>query len=152
LCPNCGAELEFRYDDSFVRICSYCRAAVARTDRGVDSLGKVADLVPMSSPLALFGEGRFGSASFMLVGMAQIGQAAGGMWQEWYAKLDGGKWGWLAEAQGRLYLTFEEPTAGIPGQDAFGPGQTVELPVSGALRTFTVSEVGTASYIAANGE
>ena len=85
-CPSCGAEIEFRYDDSFVRVCSYCRAAVARTDRGVESLGKVADLVPMESPLRLFADGQLGSQTFILVGMAQLRHAAGGLTQEWYAK------------------------------------------------------------------
>jgi NMD protein affecting ribosome stability and mRNA decay len=50
-CPQCGAEIEFRFDDSFVRVCGHCRAAVTRTDRGVETLGKIADLMPMQSPL-----------------------------------------------------------------------------------------------------
>jgi hypothetical protein len=151
-CPTCGVEVEFRYDDSFVRVCGHCRAAVLRTDRGLESLGKVADLVPMDSPLHLFAEGHHGSATFLLVGMAQIRHAAGGMWQEWYAKLDGGAWGWLAEAQGRYYLTFEQVGAQVPALEACQVGATVELPVNGRARTFTVAERGTAQYVAANGE
>src|SRR5688500_9302525 len=88
-CPSCGAEIEFRYDDSFVRVCTYCRAAVQRTDRGVDSLGKVADLVPMQSPLRLFASGDLGSQSFILVGMAQLRHAAGGLTQEVYVMFSG---------------------------------------------------------------
>jgi len=42
-CPTCGAEVEFRYDDSFVRVCGHCRSAVVRTDRGVETLGQFAD-------------------------------------------------------------------------------------------------------------
>jgi uncharacterized protein DUF4178 len=153
-CPSCGAPIEFRYDDSFVRICEHCRNAVLRTDRDVESLGKVADLTPIDSPLALFAEGRFGSEGFLLVGMAQINHPAGGIWQEWYAKLDGGKWGWLAEAQGRYYLTFEEQvdTSALPPFAEFHPGRTVELPVHGRAQTFTVAEANTAAYVAATGE
>jgi hypothetical protein len=151
-CPNCGAEIEFRYDDSFVRICSHCRNAVERTDRGLDTLGKVADLVPIDSPLKLFAEGHLGSMGFLLVGMAQIRHAAGGLWQEWYAKLDGGRWGWLAEAQGRYYLTFEEAAGELPAFEALAAGQVVSLPVRGAARAFTVSEHTSAQYVAANGE
>ncbi|HTR50963.1 MAG TPA: DUF4178 domain-containing protein [Kofleriaceae bacterium] len=151
-CPNCGAEVEFRYDDSFVRVCDHCRCAVLRTDRGVDSLGQVADLVPMDSPLALFADGHLGSAGFLLVGMAQIRHGSGGLWQEWYAKLDGGKWGWLAEAQGRYYLTFEEPAAALPPFESLAPGQAIELPVHGVSRRFTVSEHAGAAYVAATGE
>ena len=151
-CPNCGAPIEFRFDDSFVRVCDHCRNAVLRTDRDITSLGKVADLTPIDSPLKLFSEGRFGSQGFLLVGMAQIQHPAGGIWQEWYAKLDGGKWGWLAEAQGRYYLTFEEPVEALPAFEEFHPGRTVEVPVHGRTQTFTVAEATQASYAAATGE
>ncbi len=80
-CPTCGAEVEFRYDDSFVRVCGHCRAAVMRTDRGVETLGRFADLMPIASPLRLFAEGRYGSTGFLLIGMAQLRHASGGVWQ-----------------------------------------------------------------------
>jgi len=147
-CPTCGAEVEFRYDDSFVRVCGHCRSAVVRTDRGVETLGRFADLVPIPSPLRLFAEGRYGSAGFLLIGMAQLRHAAGGVWQEWYAKLDGGQWAWLSEAQGRLYLTFERPDVPVPPIGALAPGTQIAL----AGATFTVAERGTAQYIAALGE
>ena len=147
-CPSCGAEVEFRYDDSFVRVCGHCRSAVVRTDRGVDTLGKFADLVPIASALKLFAEGRYGSAGFLLIGMAQLQHAAGGVWQEWYAKLDGGQWAWISEAQGRLYLTFERPDVPVPPISALAPG--AQVPLAGA--TFTVAERGTATYTSALGE
>lgn len=150
-CPNCGADVEFRYDDSFVRVCDHCRNAVLRTDRGVETLGRVADLVPMESPLALFADGRYAGASFMLVGMAQLKHAAGGMWQEWYAKI-GDRWGWLAEAQGRYYLTFEEKVPQLPAPETIAPGLQLTLWMAGQPHVFTVGEHGTASYLAAAGE
>jgi len=151
-CPSCGADIEFRYDDSFVRVCTYCRAAVQRTDRGLESMGKVADLVPMESPLRLFADGQLGSQSFILVGMAQIQHGGGGLTQEWYARFSG-SWGWLAEAQGRFYMTFEVEGANLPDIDDLSPGAEVQLPTMlGATRSFTVAEVGTATYAAANGE
>jgi hypothetical protein len=151
-CPSCGAEIEFRYDDSFVRVCEFCRSAVLRTDRGLDTLGKFADLVPMDSPLKLFSGGQMGSQSFILVGMAQLRQEAGGITQEWYAKFSG-TWGWLAEAQGRYYLTFEVEGAKLPPLGSIGAGQKVQLPTMlGAMREFTVAEVSSATYVAANGE
>ena len=150
-CPTCGADVEFRYDDSFVRVCGHCRSAVVRTDRGPETLGKFADLIPIQSPLQLFAEGRFGSAGFLLIGMAQLRHAAGGVWQEWYAKLDGGQWAWISEAQGRLYLTFERPDVAAPPISALGslaPG--AQLALAGA--TYTVAERGTATYVSALGE
>jgi hypothetical protein len=151
-CPNCGAEIEFRFDDSFVRICSHCNAAVQRTDRGLETLGKVADLMPIDSPLKLFSEGHFGNASFMLVGMAQIRHAQGGIWQEWYARFDSGRWGWLAEAQGRYYLTFVDPTWKPIDLRELAPGHVVDVPMRGGNHPFTVAEATSGTYIAAKGE
>lgn len=147
-CPTCNAEVEFRFDDSFVRICGSCRSAVLRGDRGVETLGKVADLVPTESPLRLFAEGRFGSATFLLVGMAQLQHGSGGLWQEWYAKLDAGNWAWLSEAQGRLYLTFERADAHVPPFESLAPGGTIAI----GGHDYTVGEVGIASYASALGE
>ncbi len=147
-CPTCGADVEFRFDDTFVRVCGSCRSAVLRNDRGVETIGTFADLVPLESPLRLFAEGRYGSTTFLLVGMAQIKHAAGGLWQEWYAKLDGGAWGWLSEAQGRYYLTFERPNVPVPPYQQLQPG--AQLVLEG--RTFTVGELGEAHYASALGE
>src|SRR5262249_5430239 len=76
---------------------------------------------------------------------------AGGIWQEWYAKLDGGQWAWLTEAQGRLYVTFERPDVPAPPiaqLPSLVPGMQIAL--GGA--TFTVAECSTATYVAAAGE
>jgi hypothetical protein len=151
-CPTCGAAVEFRYDDSFVRVCDHCRAAVVRGDRGVETLGQIADLTPTASPLKLFSDGRYKGEGFMLVGRAQYKHPAGGIWDEWYAKMDDGRWGWLAEAQGRFYLTFETLGAGDPPRwDEVFPGATVQLEDDG-LKLFTVGERGEAELVAAAGE
>lgn len=148
-CPTCGADVEFRYDDSFVRVCDSCRSAVVRTDRGPETLGAFADLVPIPSQLKLFAEGRYQNTGFQLIGMAQLRHASGGVWQEWYAKLDGDKpWGWLSEAQGRIYLTFERPDVQVPSIAQLAPGTQIQL----AGQPFTVGERGTATYTSALGE
>ena len=49
-CPSCGAPVEFKLGASIVVICEFCNSAVARTDRDVRNLGKVADLVDTRSP------------------------------------------------------------------------------------------------------
>jgi hypothetical protein len=147
-CPTCGADVEFRYDDSLVRVCAHCRAAVVRGDRGPETLGRFADLTPTESPLRLFAAGTVRGERFLLVGMAQLKHAAGGTWQEWYAKLDGGAWAWIAEAQGRFYVTREVPDAAAPPLASLAPGAKTEL----AGKPFTVDERGEATYVAAAGE
>jgi len=151
-CPTCGAEVEFRYDDSFVRVCGHCRSAVVRGDRGLDTLGRVADLLPIESALALFQEGRWRGLGFLVIGRAQLRHAAGGVWQEWYAKFDDGRWGWIAEAQGRLHLTFEAAGAGeLPPWEAFAVAERITLEYDGP-RSFAIAERGQAEYLAAEGE
>src|SRR6185503_13555378 len=76
----------------------------------------------------------------------------GGLTQEWYARFSD-TWGWLAEAQGRYYMTFEVEGAQLPPLESLQPGERVQLPTMlGAAREFTVAEVGGATYVAANGE
>ena len=149
-CPNCGAPVEFRFDDSVVRVCSSCKNAVVRSDRGIESLGKMADLAPMQSPLALFAEGKFTGRGFLLIGKAQIKHSAGGIWQEWYAKFDDGRWGWIAEHQGKFSVSFEVPgAAGLPTVDQLGAGSAVDI---GGSAPYTVTEIGTGQYLGAEGE
>lgn len=148
-CPTCGAPVEFRYDDSFVRVCTHCRNAVLRSDRGIETLGRVADLAEVDSPVKLFAEGRYRGVGFLVVGRTQLRHPAGGTWQEWYAKMDDGNWGWLAEAQGRYYLTFAiEKSIPIEFAQAV-PGRVARLPDGSALH---VAERGEAQYLSAEGE
>jgi hypothetical protein len=150
-CPTCGAPVEFRYDDSFVRVCAHCRSAVVRSDRGVESLGKTADLVDIESPIKLFTEGRYRGLGFMVVGRTQLRHHMGGTWQEWYAKMDDGRWGWLAEAQGRYYLTFEIGVAPPIDYDHAEPGARVTIEDEGP-RQLVINEKGMATYASAEGE
>ena len=117
-CPACGAPVEFKSGQSIVVICNYCRSAVARTDRELKDLGKVAELVETGSPLDVGVHGKWRDQTFELTGRAQLGHEMGGQWDEWYATFSNGWLGWLAEAQGRFYLTFQYP---IPeGANAWG--------------------------------
>src|SRR5262249_28080103 len=50
-CPACGGTVEFKVSSSLVTICPYCRSVVARGDRKLEDLGKVADLVQTDSVL-----------------------------------------------------------------------------------------------------
>ncbi|MBK9071894.1 MAG: DUF4178 domain-containing protein [Myxococcales bacterium] len=158
-CPTCGAPVEFRYDDSFVRVCGSCRSSVLRTDRGVETLGQFADLTPLASPFWLFAGGAIEGVAFQIEGRVQIRHAAGGVWQEWFAKFADGRWGWIAEAQGRFFVTFEaHGAAALPAFDLLRPGASVDVlvPVRGSAKatpaTFYVAEFGAATYIAGQGE
>jgi hypothetical protein len=149
-CPSCGGAITFAVGTSLVAVCPYCRSAVGRGDKGLEDLGKVADLVETRSPLDVGVKGRFDGVPFSLTGRTQYRHPAGGVWDEWYAAFTDGKWGWLAEAQGRFYLTFEAPPpADLPSFDALQLGQV--LAVNDTL-SLLVAEKATARVGGAAGE
>src|SRR5215469_199670 len=152
-CPGCGAQISFKTGSSIVTVCEYCKSVVARGDRNIEDLGKVADLVDTGSPLDVGLKGVYHGTPFELTGRAQLGHEAGGIWDEWYAAFADGRWGWLAEAQGRFYMTFQQSTApetGIPAIEDLQLGQPVEV-VPGSV-ALTVSEKAEAGAISAQGE
>jgi len=152
-CPACGAPVEFKSGQSIVVICNYCRSAVARTDRDLRDLGKVAELVETGSPLDVGIRGKWRDIPFELTGRAQLGHEMGGQWDEWYATFSNGWLGWLAEAQGRFYLTFQRqiPEPGqLPAFDQLQLGQTIPgLPWPTPMM---VAETGRAKALGAKGE
>lgn len=152
-CPSCGGPITFKVGSSIVVVCEFCGSAVARTDRDVRNLGKVADLIDTQSPLRVGLEGRFENRPFTLTGRVQIGHQAGGVWDEWYAAFADGWWGWLAEAQGKFYMTFFKQVpnaAAIPPVGALQPGQPVAVP--GEPTRFVVGETGVGRVLGAKGE
>lgn len=153
-CPSCAGTLEFKAGSTLVIICPHCRSAVARTDRGLEDLGKVAEIIQSESPLRLGLKGNWRGHRFEITGRVQHRHELGGVWDEWYATFSNGWVGWLAEAQGRFYLTFHQPVkAGLPNFDSLYPGERIEinLPKKGIL-SLVVNEKGTATAIAAEGE
>lgn len=152
-CPSCGAPIEFKAGSTIVLVCPFCRSAVARTDRGLEDIGKVAEIADSESPLKLGLKGEYKGARFELTGRAQLKHELGGYWDEWYATFSNGWVGWLAEAQGRFYMTFYQPLpAGtvLPSFAGLQLGQVVaEIPNPTPLM---VQEKGRGTSVAADGE
>ncbi len=146
-CPSCGAQIEFAIGSSAVVVCEHCHALVARTDRGLENDGKVAALVDTGSPLHVGVTGRYRGAGFRLTGRTQMKHQAGGVWDEWYAAFDDGRWGWLAEAAGKFYITFRTAEAHVPEIAQLKLGTPVPQ-----VDNFVVTEIGTAQLNSAEGE
>jgi len=145
-CPGCGAPVTFNVSSSKVVICESCGAIVARTDLKIEEIGKIAAIADSTSPLKIGLEGKFNGKSFTLTGRVQYRHQAGGVWDEWYAALSNGKWGWLAEAQGRFYMTFEQKAPKLlPEFERLQLGEAITA-------SLTVGEKGIATAIAAEGE
>lgn len=150
-CPSCAAPIEFKNGASIVLICPFCRSAVARTDKKLEDLGKVADIAESESPLRVGLKGIWKDNRFELTGRAQNRHDLGGFWDEWYATFSNGWVGWLAEAQGKFYLTFYQPLKeNLPSFSELQLGQTV--PQIKSQTPLMVTEKGTATSIAAEGE
>lgn len=152
-CPSCGGPVEFKAGSTIVLVCPYCRSAISRTDRGLEDLGKVAEILDSESPLKIGLKGVYKDARFELTGRAQLKHELGGVWDEWYATFNNGWVGWLAEAQGRFYMTFYQPLpegTALPSFEGLQLGQVLsEIPNPVPLM---VQEKGTATSVAADGE
>jgi uncharacterized Zn finger protein (UPF0148 family) len=152
-CPSCAAPIEFKAGSTVVLVCPFCRSAIARNDRTLTDLGKVSEIAESESPLKLGLKGVYKGNRFELTGRAQLRHEMGGFWDEWYATFSNGWVGWLAEAQGKFYLTFYQPLPEgrvLPLFDQLQIGQIVqEIPAPSAL---VVNEKGTATSVAAAGE
>lgn len=145
--------MTFKFAGARAQVCKYCNFLVARTDRGLASMGRVADLVEIPSPLAVGVTGYWNGKRFEVEGRVQLDRvgAASAPWQEFYVALvDSGEGFWVAYAQGRWYWTRDvQPTPQLPALHGLRPG--VSMPLSGA-GMITVAEVGQRRVISAEGE
>jgi hypothetical protein len=149
-CPNCGGQVEFKAGASLLTVCPYCASAVARLGDDItelEILGKVAPLVDLGSPLHLGVGGKYRGRGFTLVGQLQLDYGQG-PWNEWYAAFDDGTWGWVAEAQGRVYVTFGKAVEGLPAYAHARVGSRITV----GRRVLTVVERRRAEFKAAQGE
>ena len=151
-CPACGANVEFRASSSLVTVCEYCQSVVARGDQKLEDFGKVGRIAPTNSIFSLETQGLYRNKSFEVVGHIQYEHAGGGTWNEWYALFPGDRWGWLAEAQGKIYLLFKRKLSGestLPSLDSLSVGESLKIAGETPL---TVAEIGTSTVKAGEGE
>ncbi len=146
--------MTFRFAGAMAQVCKHCKFVVARTDRDLRAVGRVADLVEIPTPLQLGVTGRWGNEPFVVDGRVQLDRAGapGAPWQEIFIAFPAsGRWTWVAFAQGRWYATSEAPLPlnGLPPWSSLRPSGRVHLEGHGV---FTVVEVGQRRVISAEGE
>lgn len=149
-CPNCGGQVEFKAGASLITVCPYCSSMVARQGDDIGELeitGQVAPLMDLGSPLSLGLAGQHQGLGLRLIGRAQL-DWGNGPWNEWYAAFDDGSWGWIAEAQGKVYLTRPTEAEVLP---RFHQAR-VGLRFSAGGADLTVTERRRARLVAAEGE
>jgi predicted RNA-binding Zn-ribbon protein involved in translation (DUF1610 family) len=148
-CPSCGAEIAFESAGTVVVVCAHCAHAIRRTDVALETIGKVAMPAELVSEFKLGTQGAFEGERFTVRGQVQLDHGAG-PWNEWCAETTRGKWLWLAEAQGKVFV-LRERGAGSPSVEPAGlhVGAEVRLDEGAA---FVVSELGEGTVLAAAGE
>ncbi len=153
-CPSCGGEVLFKAGSSLVTVCPHCRSAVARKGVNLEAIGKVAELVPTSSPFKLGMSGKpkkAGLRPFTFIGRLQLSTGQG-TWDEWHIVFEDGRYGWLAEAQGEFYVMRPLPPPSNPPAPEFSqiqPGMKLNFSPYG---TFTVTDRRQALYASAEGD
>lgn len=145
-CPSCGAPVEFKAGSSVAVVCASCKFCVVRSDRDIRLVGRVADLAQTDSPLYVGLNGTFRGIGYRIVGRQQLDHGQG-PWDEWYCAFNDGRWGWLAEAQGRYYFTFAVQPPAIPYDHAV-LGHQIQV----NNQPFTVAEKGSGQFVTFEGE
>ncbi len=147
-CPSCGASIEFGVGSSIAKVCEYCRSTVVRSDRGLENLGRCAELVNTPSLIEVGDTGTLGGRPFRVMGRVQLNHGRG-PWDEYYVSFDYGRsWGWLAYAQGQWYATSQVSGLAVPGYQELRP----ELDVPLGQQWFRVAEVKSGTIVSAEGE
>jgi hypothetical protein len=129
-------------------VCAFCRSTLVRRDMDLENLGVMAELAEDRSPFALRFRGKYRKVGFELIGRLQLRYDAG-YWNEWFARFDDGRMGWVSEGSGLCYLTFVQPIEStLPPLDSLQPGQVLKL----GRHEYTVSDIEHASCVAVEGE
>ncbi len=147
-CPNCGAPIEFALGSSLSKVCEYCRHTVVRSDRGLEGLGKVADLALTPALIAVGDEGTLGEQTLRVLGRVQLDHGLG-PWDEYFVALNNGQhFAWLAYAQGQWFITSRSEPEPVPHFDELSLERELRL----AGRPFFVAEIKQGRVVSTEGE
>jgi len=146
-CPNCGANIVFRWSSSVQTVCEYCKSILVRTDVDLKKVGQVADLPPSSSPIQIGTEGSYNHKAFTAIGRI-VYEYEQGNWNEWHLMMNDGSSGWLSDAQDEYAVSFLAPGRRLPES----PNYQVDEPFVWDNVTYAVSTITTAHYRGVEGE
>jgi hypothetical protein len=146
-CPSCGAALHFRSSVSVYVVCASCGSMVVRSDVEVETIGRMASLPGDISPLQIGTKLTHAGRAYTLLGRTRMAWDDGA-WTEWFMD-DGTVQGWLADAQGFLSVSFEQPLPPLLATAAWpvlGDAVTLEGKI------YRVSDLKQATCIGSEGE
>lgn len=147
-CPNCGAEIVFRWSGAVQTSCPACGSVLVRHDLDLERVGSVGDVPPSMSRIQLGTEGSYKGKGFVVVGRI-IYEYERGHWSEWHIRLADGTSAWLSDAQSEYAITTQAETqAQLPASTAYRPGQEVQV----AGTRYAVASITRALYSGVEGE
>lgn len=123
-CPNCGAQITFRWSSAVQTACPFCKSIIIRTDIDLKKVGEVADLPPDPSPIQLLTTGTFRNKNFEVTGRLVYEYENGG-WNEWHIVFSDGSTGWLSDAQLRYAVSTKSDIGQVPSQNEISRGKHV---------------------------
>ena len=146
-CPNCGAEITFRWSSAVQTTCPFCRSILVRRDVDLKRVGVVSDLPTTSSPIQLGTEGRYKGQPFAVVGRI-VYEYERGHWNEWHIRL-GDASAWLSDALGEYAISHEVPTPpNVPATPKVHVGESLQIEGT----SYTVTTITNAGYVGVEGE
>lgn len=147
-CPNCGAEITFRWSGAVQTTCPACKSILVRHDLDLTKVGTVGDVPPSTSRIQLGTEGSYKGKPFVVVGRI-VYEYERGHWSEWHVRLGDGSSAWVSDAQAEYAVTTRvETTVALPKAGECSPGRTLVL----AGHPYSVSVITQALYSGVEGE
>ena len=152
-CPSCNTVLTVNHESTVSLVCKKCHAVLERRGSGLRQVGAAAVAVPTRATLSPGMDGAYQGTRFVITGHVQLSNEDGATWDEFYLGFSDGECGWLAQAQGRLILSFRSPLPEgvvLPDFEELKINQSLDL--MKGLRALHVVEKGYARVEAATGQ
>ena len=147
-CPNCGAEIVFRYQAAIQTTCGFCKSILVRQDKDLTRVGVTGEWPLDASPIQLGVRGSFNGQAFEVVGRIIYEYDLGG-WNEWHIIL-GGKSAWLSDAQLEYAISRQWPnTVKWPPAEIVKVGQGFKS-LEGT--DYFVTSLNNAKYVGVEGD
>ena len=152
-CPSCGTFLTITHESTVSMVCKRCHAVLEYRAGSLRQVGNAAVVVPTRASVQVGEEGSYNGTGFQITGHVQLSNEDGATWDEFYLGFSDGQCGWLAQAQGRLILSFRAPLPeglSLPDFEALQLNTKMEL--MPGLPAVSVVEKGQARIEAASGQ
>lgn len=146
-CPNCGAEIKFRWSSAVQTTCPFCKSILVRHDVDLTRVGVVSDLPTSTSPIQLGTEGRYKGQPFVVVGRI-VYEYERGRWNEWHIRLRDAS-AWLSDALAEYAVSRQLDTPpNIPADGKMRVGDSFQIDGT-AFQVVTLTQ---ARYVGVEGE